>query len=1002
MQLDFDPRASSPSSSSASFWIWTGPPEHQQQLPVTRRGRRPTTIWTWAARQRRTQYRRLRCAMTTARTLRIRRLILRPLAILLLGYCVLTVVDNRGPWSATFCRASATTTLDDCGSTWTWATSMTQFLPTTTSKTRQQLHEQQQQQQQQRQQQGTTIWQDTTKQNREASAVYPAIAWAQASALHEDNSSDDDDATSSTNSNPQFYGWEPTLYPDPAQDSLRCGIAYLSGPDQQDQQGSLSTLASATSAEQPTDATLHSFEFATSKKATSSPSFGHVKLCDPDWVLGGLYLEQIAAALANFSNQFSASRQLWNQQQRQRQRGLVATLATDSATTDRLPQPPRHLLRSTPGSQLSATTSIQEGTTSTTNGSIEREMSAETSQESKNTDASLSDPNETETISSNQVPTNVEVTTQQEDGVVNTTTEFQVTDAPLEDTSIYPDSEESLSEPSSTNSTEDIIMASNQSPAPSSESQPSMDSSSTLAPTVETPQSTKEEVHDSNSVTSNKKPSSSEKAAREEHIGVVVDAPSDDEGHKASVSETTTTPAQHAQSTGRNINPIPPLTRPPIELAVATVRKMNVPAVLRQGTYYTYEDEDDMVNDAAQIFARYLHDHWWDSQNKNRDYAILIFLSVQDRVCFISTGAAISTVLPWWRLEHIVSSMKPDLRRRDYGNALLTAIDDLTNMLLAGPPTLQDRLHDFLARFGVVIAFAVFTFFFGAWGEYRDRRKRWQFAEARSKLNGIEKEKARLLQRDFRTTACPICLEPFDYGEDLLLGNHHDEEEDYDHNIKNNNDNKRPDEERKLFPTATAIKRVDSFGIPILGNDRRKIKLLRCGHIFCESCWKGWVHSGHGNPCICPVCRQDVGKTSKHNKRRLRNRSSSEQPLSTGNSVASSNPSTVLEVPTIMEDTGAASTHPSYNSMSRNNPTAVQQERSMPSLLFDTTPNAPNFAVLPPSLWDTSARLFGRLTGGSAGRASTTAQGESQPLLLVTSNDLVDEEEYEEEDLSSY
>lgn len=64
--------------------------------------------------------------------------------------------------------------------------------------------------------------------------------------------------------------------------------------------------------------------------------------------------------------------------------------------------------------------------------------------------------------------------------------------------------------------------------------------------------------------------------------------------------------------------------------------------------------------------------------------------------------------------------MKPDLRHRDYGNALLRAIDDLSRMLEAGPPTISDRMHDFIARFGVVIAFAVFTFFFGA---VRSRRK---------------------------------------------------------------------------------------------------------------------------------------------------------------------------------------------------------------------------------------------------------------------------------------
>lgn len=153
---------------------------------------------------------------------------------------------------------------------------------------------------------------------------------------------------------------------------------------------------------------------------------------------------------------------------------------------------------------------------------------------------------------------------------------------------------------------------------------------------------------------------------------------------------------------------------PTIELAVATVRKMNLAAVLRQSTYYSYEDEDDMVNDAAQIFARNLHDTWWNNTSDEADYSILLFLSVQDRVCFISTGSAISSILPWWRLDHIVASMRPDLRHRDYGNALLRAISDLSHMLEAGPPTMSDRMHDFIARFGVVIAFAVFTFFFGA------------------------------------------------------------------------------------------------------------------------------------------------------------------------------------------------------------------------------------------------------------------------------------------------
>jgi hypothetical protein len=269
---------------------------------------------------------------------------------------------------------------------------------------------------------------------------------------------------------------------------------------------------------------------------------------------------------------------------------------------------------------------------------------------------------------------------------------------------------------------------------------------------------------------------------------------------------------------------------------------MNLPAVLREGSFYTYEDEDDMVNDAAQLFARYLHDAWWRSPEnceqsnscRSPEFGILVFLSVNDRVCFISTGTGISSILPWWRLEHVVSNMKPELRLRDYGGAILRVIQDLSGMLEAGPPTFSDRLHDFISRFGVVIGFAVFTFFFGAWGEYRDRRKRWQYAESRSQLTKPEKDVARQLQSQFHTKSCPICLETFDEG---IM-----------------------DMQEIKIEEEGNLKRVDSFGIPLKGNDGRPVKILRCGHIFDESCWRMWINSGHGNPCACPVCRQDIGK----------------------------------------------------------------------------------------------------------------------------------------------
>ncbi len=222
-------------------------------------------------------------------------------------------------------------------------------------------------------------------------------------------------------------------------------------------------------------------------------------------------------------------------------------------------------------------------------------------------------------------------------------------------------------------------------------------------------------------------------------------------------------------------------------MGVAVAMKMNLPAVLRTDVYYSYDDEDDLINDAAQYFARYLHDAWWVAAGTEEDPAeaakgghtpnnttttcgtpfdsanrltnphvvsgILVFISAADRVCFVSTGSDVSRVLPWWRLEHVVSNMKPSLRRGSYGDAALEAISDVSELLEAGPPAIRERFNDFVARFGVVLAFVIFTFFFAGWGEYRDRRRRWQHANSRSKLSHQGREEARKLQREHHTKA---------------------------------------------------------------------------------------------------------------------------------------------------------------------------------------------------------------------------------------------------------
>ena len=320
---------------------------------------------------------------------------------------------------------------------------------------------------------------------------------------------------------------------------------------------------------------------------------------------------------------------------------------------------------------------------------------------------------------------------------------------------------------------------------------------------------------------------------------------------------------------------------PPVEIGIAMIHKMDIASILRSNGYYTFEDAEGMINDAAQIFASILLDEWWKQLNtmearinmspihynthdkheniendgilnpkdhhqqqqqqdeetyeesnptNNKDEpvtsGVLIFLSLQDRVCFITASEDISDILPWWRLDHVVTRMKTNLQTGELGQALLQAIAGISHMLDAGPPSMEEKLHDFVSRFGFVLSFALFTFLFAILGEFRDRRQKVYRADIRSRLTHAEKIEAKKLQQEYNTSSCPICLESFQI-----------ESED-------------------------GLKRVDSFGIPILGTDGLPLKLLRCGHIMDMTCWLNWVKTGHGASLKCPVCREDLGSHS--------------------------------------------------------------------------------------------------------------------------------------------
>lgn len=143
-----------------------------------------------------------------------------------------------------------------------------------------------------------------------------------------------DDASDDSN-DPQNYGWEPLSYPNPIQDPIRCGIAYLgsASSDHKDARNANSNLTPTIATPPPgpmlqpnnnnnnitgtTNATIYASNAVNNTDNHSqerqqnfinhpwnSSITANMLLCDPDWVLGGLYLEEIALALFNFSDRY--------------------------------------------------------------------------------------------------------------------------------------------------------------------------------------------------------------------------------------------------------------------------------------------------------------------------------------------------------------------------------------------------------------------------------------------------------------------------------------------------------------------------------------------------------------------------------------------------------------------------------------------------------------------------------------------------------------------------
>eukprot|EP00934_Nitzschia_sp_Nitz4_P007159 Nitzschia sp. Nitz4//scaffold161_size51353//15398//16786//NITZ4_006944-RA/size51353-processed-gene-0.59-mRNA-1//1//CDS//3329537897//7149//frame0 len=242
----------------------------------------------------------------------------------------------------------------------------------------------------------------------------------------------------------------------------------------------------------------------------------------------------------------------------------------------------------------------------------------------------------------------------------------------------------------------------------------------------------------------------------------------------------------------------------PIQIAVVLIERMELDV-----------SDGESVDEefAAEQMARDLHDAWGVGHKTEKGgTGVLIFLSVYDRVVYISRGAALDRMLNNARTDAVIESMRPHMRQAKYAEGFLTAIDGILHCIEKGEPSWKETILDLFQISNLFILMWVGTFVHGLWKSRTRRQEQEAYARAASQLSEIDRAQAEALQGQYQATSCPICLE--------------------------------------AFKSST------------VGSDDQPIKLLRCGHVFDESCWSEWVSSGRGDITKCPIYKMDIGGTS--------------------------------------------------------------------------------------------------------------------------------------------
>lgn len=263
----------------------------------------------------------------------------------------------------------------------------------------------------------------------------------------------------------------------------------------------------------------------------------------------------------------------------------------------------------------------------------------------------------------------------------------------------------------------------------------------------------------------------------------------------------------------------------------------------------------------AVQFAKDLHDRWGVGDVTCQN-GIVLAIAIEDRAIGISTGAGVKHVLTDDMVRYIISEIRPYMKMKEYGKAIVQAVTIIGNVISGWKPETSKSLHLGSAFFFVVAASSVSFLLISS------ARSKHRYSKCKRILSSIDEGRKAASRNAYVAKSCPICLEDFsaDPSKDSVT------------QLPSSSLTLHKDADvQTTVPLRTTAGNAQSLfsKTSTASNAAEEEIALPCGHKYHEKCIMSWLSGPGKTNSQCPICRQPV---SKDNDDEIENRTNSSQP----------------------------------------------------------------------------------------------------------------------------